>query len=245
MVLESHKHEHSHLSVLVSGTADVTVDGKTERMTGYRLCPSPRTRSQGAGRDGHCVAVPVGGFGRSERAGDGISEAGGRMKKIELVTSGVNVVPIYWALQSHPELWNQHTARTEDPASPHHGLDDIWARFGDPKRAQDGSPHDSFWYPAADVLGVKQLCHDLMHMVHGVELGGVLITRIPAGAKCKPHTDPGWHARRYEKFAVQITSAPGQRSVSRARAWRRSRATCSGSTTSIFIGSRTTRLTSA
>lgn len=33
-VLESHKHAHSHLSVLVSGTADVTVDGKTERMTG-------------------------------------------------------------------------------------------------------------------------------------------------------------------------------------------------------------------
>jgi quercetin dioxygenase-like cupin family protein len=41
MVLESHKHEHSHLSVLVSGTADVTVDGKTERMTGYRLVSIP------------------------------------------------------------------------------------------------------------------------------------------------------------------------------------------------------------
>lgn len=131
--------------------------------------------------------------------------------KIELITSGVNVTPIYWALREHPELWNEHTTRTEDPASPHHELDDIWARFGDPKRAEDGSPHDSFWYPAADILGVKQLCHDLMHMVHGVELGGVLITRIPPGAKCKPHTDPGWHARRYEKFAVQIASAPGQR----------------------------------
>lgn len=34
-VLESHKHEHSHLSVLVSGTADVTVDGVTTRKTGY------------------------------------------------------------------------------------------------------------------------------------------------------------------------------------------------------------------
>lgn len=41
MVLESHKHEHAHLSVLVSGTADVTVDGKTERMTGYRLVAIP------------------------------------------------------------------------------------------------------------------------------------------------------------------------------------------------------------
>jgi quercetin dioxygenase-like cupin family protein len=131
--------------------------------------------------------------------------------KIKLLSRGLNVTPIHWALQEHPELWNQHTARTESPESPHHGLDDIWARFGDPERAEDGAAHDSFWYPSADVLGVKPLCLDLMRSVEGVELGGVLITRIPSGAECKPHTDPGWHARRYEKFAVQITSAPGQK----------------------------------
>lgn len=133
------------------------------------------------------------------------------MRKIELLSSGVNVSPIYWALLTNPQLWNTHGARTEDPTSPHHGLDDIWARFGDPARAQDGAAHDSFWYPSADLLGIKPLCLDLLRSVNGVELGGVLITRIPPGAQCKPHTDPGWHARRYEKFAVQIASAPGQR----------------------------------
>lgn len=133
------------------------------------------------------------------------------MRKIELLSSGVNVAPIYWALLANPQLWNTHGARTADPTSPHHGLDDIWARFGDPARAQDGAAHDSFWYPSADLLGIKPLCFDLMRSVNGVELGGVLITRIPPGAQCKPHTDPGWHARRYEKFAVQIASAPGQR----------------------------------
>jgi quercetin dioxygenase-like cupin family protein len=132
-------------------------------------------------------------------------------ERIQLLESGLNVAPIYWALQQHPELWNQHTARTESPDSPHYGLDDIWARFGDPERAKDGGAHDSFWYPAADLLGIKPMCLDLMRAVEGVELGGVLITRIPPGAECKPHTDPGWHARRYDKFAVQITSAPGQR----------------------------------
>lgn len=129
---------------------------------------------------------------------------------IKLLSEGLNVAPIYWALLKNPQLWNQHTTRTESPDSPHHGLDDIWARFGDPSRASDGAPHDSFWYPSADVLGIKPLCHDIMRLVEGVELGGVLITRIPAGAECKPHTDPGWHARRYQKFGVQITSAPGQ-----------------------------------
>lgn len=130
---------------------------------------------------------------------------------IKLLSEGLNVAPIYWNLLQHPELWNTHTNRTESPDSPHHGLDDIWARFGDPARASDGSPHDSFWYPSADVLGIKAMCHDIMRHVEGVELGGVLITRIPAGATCKPHTDPGWHARRYQKFGVQITSAPGQK----------------------------------
>jgi len=131
--------------------------------------------------------------------------------KLKLLSEGIDVSRIYWALLKNPELWNRNTARTESPDSPHFGLDDIWARFGDPERAVDGSPHDSFWYPEADILGIKQVCYDLMRYVEGVELGGVLITRIPAGATCKPHTDPGWHARRYQKFALQITSAPGQR----------------------------------
>lgn len=129
---------------------------------------------------------------------------------IKLLASGLPVNDIHWKLQSNPNLWNQNTARTEDLNSPHHGLDDIWARYGDPARATDGMPHDSFWYPSADVLGIKEICHDVMRLVKGVELGGVLITRIPAGKECKPHTDPGWHARRYDKFALQITSAPGQ-----------------------------------
>lgn len=129
---------------------------------------------------------------------------------IKLISRGANVAPFLWALQSRPELWNQQTARTEDPASPHHGLDDIWARYGDPSRALDGLPHDAHWYPAADLIGIRGFCLDLMRAVEGVELGGVLITRIPPGKECKPHTDPGWHARRYEKYGVQITSAPSQ-----------------------------------
>lgn len=129
--------------------------------------------------------------------------------KIKLISSGLNVAAIYWALQSHPELWNQHTSRTESADSPHHGLDDIWARFG-ASHVDASQPHDSIWYPSADILGIKSMCMDIMRGVDGVELGGVLITRIPPGQECKPHIDPGWHARRYEKFAVQITSAPGQ-----------------------------------
>lgn len=132
------------------------------------------------------------------------------MEHAKIVAKGLNVAPIYWRLLSNPQLWNQRTARTAPPDSPHHGLDDIWARFGDPARATDGAPHDSYWYPEADVLALKPMCYDIMHAVQGDELGGVLLTRIPPGGLCRPHTDPGWHARRYEKYAVQIASHPDQ-----------------------------------
>lgn len=41
-MIESHKHRHAHTSILVSGTADITIDGKTERLTGYRLLTIPK-----------------------------------------------------------------------------------------------------------------------------------------------------------------------------------------------------------
>jgi len=41
-MIESHKHRHGHISVLVSGTADVTIDGVTETMTGYKLVTIPK-----------------------------------------------------------------------------------------------------------------------------------------------------------------------------------------------------------
>lgn len=39
--LESHRHRHAHTSVLVSGVADVTIDGVTQRLEGYQLVTVP------------------------------------------------------------------------------------------------------------------------------------------------------------------------------------------------------------
>lgn len=131
-------------------------------------------------------------------------------EKIKLIARGLNVAPIYWALQANSHLWNEFTSRTASTDSPHHGLDDIWARFSSPE-SDKSSYSPAVWYPSAEKLGIKDVCLDIMRANEGVELGGVLITRIPPGAECKPHEDHGWHARYYEKFALQITSAPGQK----------------------------------
>lgn len=132
------------------------------------------------------------------------------MTPIRKIFTGADVEPLRAALAAYPGLWDQRTDRTAVEDSPHHGLSDIWARFADPKTMQPDGAHDSIWYPPADVLPVRQIVFPLMAMVWGERLGGVLITRIKPGQVCKPHTDPGWHARYYDKFAVQIEAAPEQ-----------------------------------
>ena len=132
----------------------------------------------------------------------------GRPERLKLLATGLDVGPLADALRAHPELWDQNTARTQDPESPHYGLSDIWARYAQDKVGAEA--HISAWYPAADVLPVRGMARLLMAMFGGEQLGGVLITRIPPGAICRPHFDNAWHANNYEKFAVQVEAAPGQ-----------------------------------
>ena len=40
--LTSHEHKHSHLSVLVSGTAEVNVDGDIKTYSGYNIITVPK-----------------------------------------------------------------------------------------------------------------------------------------------------------------------------------------------------------
>jgi hypothetical protein len=132
-------------------------------------------------------------------------------QKIKLLGSGANVGPMQWALHQHPELWGEHSSRTKTAESPHRELTDIWTRYAKDPAQSPHEPHDAVWYPCADVLPVRDLVYPLMAASRGTKLGGVLITKIPAGATCHPHNDRGWHAQHYTKIAIQIQSAPGQR----------------------------------
>lgn len=131
------------------------------------------------------------------------------MSKIAKIADGANVAPLLWALQANPQLWNADQQRTKDDISPHREVDDIWVRYS--ATPTEPGPHESVWYLAAALLPVREIVYPLMQFVRGERLGGVLITRIRAGCECKPHHDDGWHARYYDKFAVQVQSAPGQR----------------------------------
>lgn len=67
------------------------------------------------------------------------------------------------------------------------------------------------WYPAFRRLpSLKPVLSAVLRRAEGGRLGGVLITKIPPGGRVAPHVDGGWHARYYDKFALQLQSAPGQ-----------------------------------
>ena len=114
-----------------------------------------------------------------------------------------NIEPVRLALNEHPEIWNTRTMRTESETSPHHGLDDIWARFC-PADENPAGQHTSVWYDdVISVIPIKDLADDILKHYEG-ELGGILITRIAPGKLCKPHTDIGWHARYFD-FKIMVS----------------------------------------
>lgn len=132
--------------------------------------------------------------------------------KIKLLQENIPVHQIYWQLLKNEWLWNKNTRRTENPSSPHRELDDIWVRFGEDSEGEATRPHDAKWYEAVEAIPLlKQVSLDILRLAEGTRLGGILLTRIPPGAACHPHEDNGWHANYYEKYALQITSAPGQK----------------------------------
>lgn len=117
-------------------------------------------------------------------------------------------------LDENSHLFGELNARKEAPGSPHAEMDDIWLRYGDiSKMVSDGDyshisdEHDSIWLK--DLPASRRLCLEVMAIVGGERLGGVLITRLPPGGKIKPHVDSGWHAAYYNKYYVPIKNKAG------------------------------------
>ncbi len=127
------------------------------------------------------------------------------------IFSGFDVSPLVEQLAYHPELWNEHTLRTDRYNTPHTDVSDIWVRFNAWENFDGDAfkftmePHESAWYPCiTKIPAAWSLARKVMRLVGGKKLGGILITRIPAHGEVKAHVDSGWHASTYSKYAVQI-----------------------------------------
>ena len=132
------------------------------------------------------------------------------MKYIKTLDRKVPVQLLLRQLALAQQIWNYHSDRTKRSHSPHHDASDIWVRYNESGRIS-ALPHESAWYPhSAHIPAVREIVAHVMQLVRGERLGGVLITKIPAGGCVLPHIDEGWHANYYTKYAVQLQSHPDQ-----------------------------------
>jgi hypothetical protein len=104
--------------------------------------------------------------------------------------------------------WDRYKTRTSSQTSPHRDTSDVWARFAkldDPALAAN-QPFKSVWYNNDPAMqeALEPLVQQVYDHVKGQELGGVLLTKIPAGKKVHRHRDQGWHAGYFSKFNVCI-----------------------------------------
>lgn len=99
-------------------------------------------------------------------------------------------------------------------------MSDIWVRFNawenfdpsDQNMAQFTGPHTSVWYPVIEEIPeILMAVNDVLYHMGDVELGGVLITKIPPGGSIARHVDGGWHAAYYpDKYGLQLKGGPRQ-----------------------------------
>ena len=124
------------------------------------------------------------------------------MKNIRLLPEHYDVSAVQEELK-HTNAWNKYRWRTLHSHSPHREVSDIWLRYNliEKMGPHFNDPHEAVWYDF-DLPKSKALAQKIAEGAK--ELGGVLITKIPAGCQVYPHIDQGWHALHYEKIAVQI-----------------------------------------
>lgn len=122
-------------------------------------------------------------------------------------------------LKANANLWNFYDMRTNFYANgQHREVDDIWIRYRDFAEFDENNPesfhneHTQINYAAYYILSALQpIIKTIIDYFPDCDLGGILITRVPAGKQIYPHMDFGWHARHYAtKILVLLQSAPGQ-----------------------------------
>jgi hypothetical protein len=134
------------------------------------------------------------------------------MRYFQQVASGVEMLPLAVSLYRQPELWNRDNERTNGQG-PHSAVDDIWCRFRAKAEltspAAYAEPFVPVMYPAWHALPhLRPIVFGLMARLEAVQLGGVLLTRVPPGCQVAPHDDKGrWHSEFFQtKVYLPIAS---------------------------------------
>lgn len=134
------------------------------------------------------------------------------MRRFVKIADGVETLPLLLELARNEQLWDQRPDRRLYPGTPHGAMTDITARYMpegdlvdlDVRRRE----HRNVFWPAWHALpALRPVVFGLMARVQAVELGSILITRLPPGKQIEPHSDAGNWAPEWYNMKCHWTVA--------------------------------------
>lgn len=127
------------------------------------------------------------------------------------IASGVDTVPVLLQLARADYLWDRNPERRLYAGSPHTAMVDITVRYmpeADVTLESRRLPHRNVFWPAWHELpALRPTVFALMARVGAVELGSILITKLPPGQMIQPHTDAGNWAPEHFNCKAHLTLA--------------------------------------
>lgn len=132
------------------------------------------------------------------------------MRFVQLA-AGVDTVPVLLELARAAHLWDRNPERRLYPGTPHAAMTDITVRYMPEDEvtleARRLEHRNVFWGAWYQLPALRPIVFALMQRVAAVELGSILITKLPAGGMIEPHTDAGNWAPAYYHCKAHLTLA--------------------------------------
>lgn len=131
------------------------------------------------------------------------------MRFVQLA-SGIDTTPVLLELLRNADLWDRNPMRRLTEGSPHAEMRDIFVRYmpeADITSETRRSEHRNvFWQAWHALPSLRPMVFALMSRVQAVELGSILITKLPPGGEIHLHSDAGsWGPTFYNtKAHVQL-----------------------------------------
>lgn len=130
------------------------------------------------------------------------------MRFVQLA-SGVDTVPVLLQLNRAAHLWDRSPFRRLYPDTPHAAMTDIIVRYmpeGNVTLESRRLEHRNVFWPAwHELSALRPIVFLLMGRVGAVELGSILITKLPPGKVIQPHTDAGNWAPEFYNCKAHLT----------------------------------------
>jgi len=132
------------------------------------------------------------------------------MRFVQLA-GGIDCVPVLAELNRAAHLWDRNPERRLYPGTPHGAMIDITVRYMPEHQvtmeARRLEHRNVFWPAWYELPSLRPMVFALMHRVAAVELGSILITKLPPGGEILPHSDAGNWAPEYYNCKAHITLA--------------------------------------